>query len=168
MVAQVGSPQSMTATTETITAALSQIKQGFAVFALGKGKTPVTSRGFKDATTDPKWAEKQLLGPRAGNYGMTWPVGDVVVVVFDLDNGADGKAEPWIDRLAALKEKMGDLPPTKHTLTPSGGFHMFYRWPAGTPVPGGDTLFGFTVRWPGKHYVVGPGSVIDGKVYEER
>ena len=157
----------MSATRKTIDAALSQVEQGFAVFALGKNvKTPVTSNGFKDATTDPKWVEKQLMGPRAGNYGMTWPTdSDIVVVIFDLDNGSDGKAEPWSDRVKALKAKFGAMPPTKATRTPSGGLHLFYRWLP--PIPDGDTLFGFTVRWPGRHYVVGPGSAIDGVEYKD-
>jgi DNA repair protein RadA/Sms len=33
------------------------------------------------------------------------------------------------------------------------------------PIPPGDELFGFTVRWPGRGYVVGPGSSIGGKPY---
>ena len=48
------------------------------------------------------------------------------------------------------------------TTTPSGGRHAFYNWPTDVPVPPGDELFGFTVRWPGRGYLVGPGSSIGG------
>ena len=51
------------------------------------------------------------------------------------------------------------------TTTPSGGRHAFYRWRADMPVPAGDELFGFTVRWPGRGYLVGPGSRIGDREY---
>jgi hypothetical protein len=78
------------------------------------------------------------------------------VVVFDLDDGG-GADRPVADRLLDLVAAHGPLPPTKITTTPSGGRHAFYRWPADVPVPAGDELFGFTVRWPGRGYLVGPG-----------
>lgn len=147
--------------------ALAQLDQGFAAFALvANGKRPITAQGFKNATRNPDWIRTQLAAPAAGNYGITWPedAGDRVLAL-DLDNGSDGRERPWQDRLLELIGRIGPLPATKSTTTPSGGRHAFYRWPAAIPLPAGDELFGFTVRWPGRGYLVGPGSSIDGVAY---
>jgi hypothetical protein len=158
----------MAADPDVLTMAIAQVEQGFAAFALAaNGKRPVTAQGFKNATTNPDWIRKQLEAPSAGNYGITWPeASSDVVLALDLDNGSDGRERPWQERLRELITTIGPLPSTKATTTPSGGRHAFYRWPQGVPVPQGDELFGFTVRWPGRGYLVGPGSSIDGVVYQ--
>jgi hypothetical protein len=126
---------------------------------------PVTEHGFKNATTRPEWIRKQLEAPAAGNYGLVWPAERPDrVVVFDLDDGG-GADRPWRDRMLDLVAQHGPLPATKITTTPSGGRHAFYRWPTDAPVPAGDELFGFTVRWPGRGYLVGPGSRIGDREY---
>jgi len=157
----------VTATSEVVNQALAQVQRGFAVFALGtNSKQPITMHGFKDATADPRRVQSQLALPGAGNYGITWPTDAAdCVLALDLDNGSDGRERPWQDRLLELIGRIGPLPATKSTTTPSGGRHAFYRWPPDIPVPGGDELFGFTVRWPGRGYLVGPGSSINGMVY---
>lgn len=155
----------MTATPDVIAAAVSQVEQGFAAFALlANAKVPITEHGFKNATQKPDWVRTQLQAPPAGNYGIVWPTDAPPVVCFDLDDGG-GAERPWQDRLMDLITTHGPLPRTKHTTTPSGGRHAFYRWPADVPIPPGDELFGFTVRWPGRGYLVGPGSSIDGRLY---
>jgi hypothetical protein len=156
----------MPAPESVVTAAIAQIDQGFAVFALrADAKVPVTEHGFKNATTRQEWIRKQLEAPAAGNYGLVWPeTSPQRVVVFDLDDGG-GADRPWRDRMLDLVAVYGPLPATKITTTPSGGRHAFYRWPADAPVPAGDELFGFTVRWPGRGYLVGPGSKIGDREY---
>lgn len=156
----------MTATAEVIAQAVSQLDQGFAAFALrSNAKVPITEHGFKNATTKPDWIRTQLAAPPAGNYGIVWPMdAPAPVVVFDLDDGG-GADRRWQDRLLDLIAAHGPLPATKSTVTPSGGRHAFFRWPTDVPIPPGDELFGFTVRWPGRGYLVGPGSSIDGRLY---
>lgn len=156
----------MPAPESVVAAALEQIEQGFAVFALrADAKVPVTEHGFKNATTRPDWIRRQLEAPAAGNYGLLWPVERPErVVVFDLDDGG-GADRPWRDRVLDLVAVHGPLPATKTTNTPSDGRHAFYRWPADVPIPAGDELFGFTVRWPGRGYLVGPGSRIGDREY---
>ncbi|HLX33736.1 MAG TPA: AAA family ATPase [Candidatus Limnocylindrales bacterium] len=156
----------MPAPESVVAAAIAQIEQGFAVFALrADAKVPVTEHGFKNATTRPDWIRRQLEAPAAGNYGLVWPeTAPERVVVFDLDDGG-GADRPWRDRMLDLVAQHGPLPATKITTTPSGGRHAFYRWPADVPVPAGDELFGFTVRWPGRGYLVGPGSRIGDHEY---
>jgi hypothetical protein len=156
----------MPAPESVVAAAIAQIEQGFAVFALrADAKVPVTEHGFKNATTRPDWIRKQLEAPAAGNYGLVWPAASPErVVVFDLDDGG-GADRPWRDRMLDLVAQHGPLPASKITTTPSGGRHAFYRWPANAPIPAGDELFGFTVRWPGRGYLVGPGSRIGEHEY---
>lgn len=155
----------MSASPAVVAAAIAQMEAGFAAFALrANAKVPITEHGFKNATTKPDWIETQLQAPGAGNYGIVWPVEAPPVVCFDLDDGG-GADRPWQDRLLELIARLGPLPKTKHTNTPSGGRHAFYRWPIDVPIPAGDELFGFTVRWPGRGYLVGPGSSIDGRDY---
>ena len=156
----------MPAPESVVAAAIAQIEQGFAVFALkADAKVPVTEHGFKNATTRPDWIRRQLEAPAAGNYGLVWPATNPErVVVFDLDDGG-GAVRSWRDRMLDLVAQHGPLPATKITTTPSGGRHAFYRWPADVPVPAGDELFGFTVRWPGRGYLVGPGSRIGDREY---
>lgn len=157
----------MAANPDMVTMALAQVEQGFAAFALlANAKKPITPNGFKNATRNPDWIRTQLGAPAAGNYGIIWPedTGERVLAL-DLDNGSDGRERPWQDRLLELIGRIGPLPATKATTTPSGGRHAFYRWPADVPIPPGDELFGFTVRWPGRGYLVGPGSSINGVTY---
>lgn len=156
----------MPAPESVVAAAVEQIGQGFAVFALrADAKVPVTEHGFKNATTRPDWIRRQLEAPAAGNYGLVWPIDRPErVVVFDLDDGG-GADRPWRDRMLDLVAQHGPLPATKTTTTPSGGRHAFYRWPPDVPVPAGDELSGFTVRWPGRGYLVGPGSRIGDHEY---
>lgn len=157
----------MTATAEVIAQAITQIEQGFAAFALrANAKVPITEHGFKNATTKPDWIKTQLQAPPAGNYGIVWPMdAPSPVVVFDLDDGG-GADRSWQERLLDLIVTHGQLPHTKSTVTPSDGRHAFFRWPSDVPIPPGDDLFGFTVRWPGRGYLVGPGSTVGGRVYQ--
>jgi uncharacterized membrane protein (UPF0136 family) len=164
---------------ERIAEALRHVEMGFAVMSVwstdpdgtcrcGKahadkksmGKHPIPPKGFLDASTDPKRVETMLSAASEPNYGIVWPEG-AEDVVFEWD--VDG--EDWQTRIRALKAEYGDLPATKTTRSPSGGLHVFYKWPKGVPVPEGNHLHGFVVRWPWKGYVVGPGSRINGKMY---
>jgi hypothetical protein len=160
----------MTASEVVIADALAQVELGFEVFALGRNvKTPVTEHGWKNATGNPDWARTQLEQKAAGNYGMVWPVDSLpLVVAFDLDDGKEGPGDgpDWTQRMATLQKRLGKLPMTKQTATPSGGRHMFLYWPADVPLPPGDEALGWTMRYPGRHYVVGPSSTIDGSTYE--
>jgi len=123
------------------------------------GKHPIPRDGFNAMSRDPKVVTTMLSAGSNPNYGLVWPDGDDIVVVLDVD-GAD-----WQARIAELKAKYGPLPATKTTKTPSGGLHLFYRWPKGIPIPDTNHLHGFVIRFPMKGYVVGPLSAINGKVY---
>jgi Bifunctional DNA primase/polymerase, N-terminal len=162
---------------DRINAALNHLTQGFAAFSVwstlpngvckcvkgvdctSPGKHPIPKDGFNAASTDPARVATMLKAGSDPNYGIVWPLGDVIVVIIDVD-GVD-----WPQRLKELSVTRGKLPATKTTRTPSGGLHLFYIWPPGVPIPEGNTLHGFVTRFPMKGYVVGPGSAINGKVY---
>lgn len=147
--------------------ALQHLEQGFAIIPIATGgKKPVMSDWPRTATTDPERVKTMLSNPGTRNYGLVMPPeAEDIVVVLDLDDG-DGATEPWQERMRALMKEHGSLPNTKAHKTPSGGRHVFFRWPAKTP-PKGDTFLGFTMRVLNRrHQVVGPGSSTKQGAYE--
>jgi hypothetical protein len=126
------------------------------------GKHPIPNNGFKSATRDIDRVTTMLSAASMPNYGVVWPKNAPgVVLIWDVDG--DG----WQAKIEALKATYGPLPKTKTTRTPSGGLHLFYTWPINVPIPDGDHLHGFVVRWPWKGIAVGPGSRINGSTYTD-
>lgn len=148
--------------------AVEMIVRGWAVFPVRPNdKRPLTSRGFKDAHQDPVMARTFLAQPGQPNYGIVRPLGEANPVGgLDLDGG-DGRTT-WKEDWAELVRRLGPFPLTFTDITPSRGRHVCFRWRTDLygPRPPGDKMFGFTVRWPWAGYLVGPGSVVDGKRYE--
>jgi hypothetical protein len=97
------------------------------------------------------------------NYGIkTGPQSGVWVLDLDKRNG--GK-----DGLASLRayaaERGVELPDTLTVRSPSNGWHVYLAWDDATPIGNrAGVLPGVDVRGAGG-YVVGPGSVIDGRAY---
>lgn len=123
-------------------------------------RTPATSHGFKDATTShdavTAWARGSV------NWGMpTGAASGFVVLDVDMKNGKDG-----LETLRALEARHGKLPETAVVLTPSGGFHYWFRPPEGVAIgSSADKLgSGLDIRGDGG-YVCIPPSSIDGKAY---
>lgn len=147
--------------------AIEMIARGADVFPLAPGKkTPLTKNGFKDAHHDVEMA-KTFLGHKGKvNYGVVWPDEPNPVFLWDVDGG--NGHDTWRDDWKALNDELGRAPRTLTSITPSDGRHLIFRWRTDLygPHPDSDQLLGFTVRWPDKGYGVGPGSEVDGKVYE--
>lgn len=142
-------------------AALDYGRRGWAVFpVVPGGKRPITSNGFKDATTDLNqiaawWRET----PDANLAG---PVPSTLVVV-DVDGAANG-----FDTLRQLESTFDDLPETMTTLTGGGGMHLWFLHPGGELRQGASVLGpGLDTRTPGRGYLVLPPSVHpSGRRYE--
>ncbi len=66
--------------------------------------------------------------PHAALALVTGPESGVLVLDVDTaaGHGADGAAA-----LRDLERRLGRLPPTAEAATPTGGRHLFFRWPAG-------------------------------------
>jgi P4 family phage/plasmid primase-like protien len=139
-------------------AALSYAARGWPVFPLKtNSKLPLTSHGFKDASTWTEQIRAWWSATPEANIGIpTGKPSGLVVVDVDVKNGVNGQ-----ESLASLQ----GMTPTLTARTPSGGLHLFYALPEGSGRCHVGLLPGLDIRGDGG-YVVAPGSVIDGKPYE--
>jgi hypothetical protein len=128
-------------------AALKIAGKGKPVFPCKPDKSPYTSRGFKDATTDPGRVAALWTRYRGEKIGM--PTGSRSGV-FIVD----------VDRLEAL----GELPPEvqqelRETLTirtPSGGLHFYFNHIPGLTNRTGTLPAGIDARGEGGYVIVPP------------
>jgi Bifunctional DNA primase/polymerase, N-terminal/AAA domain len=156
-----------------ITLALRMLELGAWVFPLAPGaKEPFVKKaaggeGFKDARPEPEMARTFLSNAGQLNYGVTFPQGSDIFVL-DIDGGERDLHPKWVEEWQALYDRYGPPGLTYIVRTPSGGRHAYYRWRGDLhgSMPAGDEMLGWTVRKPWKGYVVGPGSVVRGQVYE--
>ena len=100
------------------------------------------------------------------NIGVaTGPGGDIIVIDVDTKNGKQGLAS--LERL----EREYDLPQSYRVRTPTGGYHVYLRLPAGLYISNSvswlpEGLDGIDIRGNAHQaYVLGAGSTIDGKKY---
>jgi Bifunctional DNA primase/polymerase, N-terminal len=132
------------------------------------------------STNDPEKVMGSHWRPNE-NYGIAAKLSGLVVVDLDrlkpdsLKRWPEWLGEPGIrhgwDTLAALAERAGvtGLPWTYTVRTPGGGAHLYYLAPDGPPVPNRCPGPMIDIKAAGGQdggYVVGPGSVIDGRSYE--
>lgn len=132
------------------------------------------------ATTDPgriraAWSH--------GAYNVGVATGPSGLCVIDLDTLKPGEQVPeglaadgvrsGEDMLAAVAIDAGEELPgdTLTVATPSGGLHLYYRSPAGVELRNTGGEQGRGLGWKidtraGGGYMVAPGSLIDGRVYE--
>jgi hypothetical protein len=176
-------PQTTTASIgDALAGALAAAARGWHVFPCGSRRNPKAPRdGWRWAewnTTDPVKIRQWLTGTTV--YGIA--CGPSGLVVADLDMPKQGyklpggwAAEPGItdgkDVFAALCELMGSpWPSTYAVVTPSGGWHLYFTADPGRRITvsvgdNGGIAPMVDIRGIGG-YVVGPGSVVDGRVYE--
>lgn len=118
-------------------------------------KSPLTKRGFKDATTDQAkinafWNANHgaSIGVPTGKESGFW----VLDVDVDPDKGIDG-----FSALEELEKEHGKLPLTLTVRTPRGGFHHFFTHVEGITNKPGGLPEGMDVRGQGG-YVLSPPS----------
>lgn len=138
--------------------ALDAAGKGWRVFPLKPdGKVPITSNGYKDATTDVQTIREWWNKTPNANIGIaTGEVSGFSVVDVDIKDGRAGEESA---------QKLG-LPfhDTLTVRTASGGWHYYFAHTEGFRNRAG-LLPGIDTRGDGG-YVVGPGSVIDGEMYD--
>jgi len=119
----------------------------------------VLEHGCLDATTDPRRINMLWGKFRTANIGMaTGEASDLIVVDVDPKHGG-------IASLEELERKHGKLPTTLTVRTPSGGFHLYFRYVEGITNSPGGLPEGIDVRGEGG-YVLVPPSV--GYSWEDR
>ena len=142
-------------------AALTYAGIGWAVFPLKPGaKTPITSHGCKDATTDTQIITRWWQQNPDANLGLATGFDSVVVLDVDVKGNKNGKRS-----LAKLMKEHDDLP-TLVVQTPTGGLHLYF-WPQPDHIYKNSVDFrdGLDFRCDGG-YVVAPPSQIGGVYYE--
>ncbi len=135
---------------------------GLAVFALPPGAKQAEPGWQHQATRDPA----TVAGwPVDANIGVACRASNVVGLDLDRKDDVDG-----VDTLRALcAHARAPWPNTYTVATAHHGLHMYFRAPAGVIVPSSIGRWpGVDVRAPGERlggYLVGPGSVVDGRRY---
>src|SRR4051794_37164510 len=151
-------------------AALAYAARGWPVFPChARTKQPLTTRGFKDASTDPEkirqwWTRwpKAMIGVPTGS-----PIG---AFVLDIDAGTDADTGEVfeLDQLRSdLEKSLGvALPETCVAVTPRGGRHLYFLLGDGHTIRNRTGLLPrIDVRGEGGYVILAPSLRADGKAY---
>lgn len=134
--------------------ALDLAARGYRVFPLQPGaKQPAIKDWPNLATSDPEQINR-VWGARDFNIGVACGSG-LLGLDVDMKNGKDG--------LASLKA-LGVDPEGLVVKTPTGGLHVYYAGPD-VSNSAGKLGLGLDIRSAGG-FLVGPGSIINGRLYE--
>ena len=131
-------------------AAVALAAHGFPVFPCrSKSKEPATPHGYKAATRDAEQIRTWWAVCRDYNIGSACDYSGVVVLDVDSRNGGEAT-------MRALLAQLGPLPATVTASTGGGGWHLYFRAPAGFDLRGklGD---GVDIKHHG--YVIAPPSI---------
>jgi hypothetical protein len=129
--------------TAILEAAIEYARAGIPILPIrprSKGPHPLLgpTGGFRHATTDVeqlrRWFEAHPDIPAIG--GVPGAIGCAVIDI-DIKEDFDG-----FEVLRAHEERLGKLPETRTTLTPSGGEHRWYRLPDGAEIQNQNPAFG--------------------------
>lgn len=126
------------------------------------GKHPMTPHGVKDASNEITvianwWNETQGLP----NVGIaTGAVSKIVVVDIDVKSGG-------METLAVWKQEHGEMPKTPTVKTPTGGLHVYFKYPDGKEVGSKTGIApGIDIRGNGGQVVAPPSVHANGGKYE--
>ncbi|OJT99163.1 MAG: hypothetical protein BGN83_18285 [Rhizobium sp. 63-7] len=146
---------------DRLSSALALAEQGFRIFPLSpRSKKPPRDFAWKEeATTDPDRIREWWKADANYNVGVATG-GGTIVVDADTKEGAPGLASLGMLELAC------GMPKSFRVQTPSGGMHVYLRVDQThrNRVHSIPDYPGIDIR-SDNGYVVGPGSVVDGKPY---
>lgn len=137
--------------------AISLATMGFRIFPLGiNSKKPILEDFPNVATTDKETITKWWVRP----YNVGISTENLIVIDVDNKKGKNGS-----ETLLKLELDGKEFPKTFTQTTVNGGEHLIYK--CKNPVKQGVDVLGngLDIRSKGG-YIVGPGSVIDGKTYK--
>src|SRR5215472_9095936 len=147
--------------------AVEYARKGLPIFPCSPlDKKPLTSHGFKDATTDEaqirawwgKWPNAMIATPTGPASG-----------VWDLDPDVDPVKQ--LDGIAALNQLVaqhGPLPQTLTSITPRGGKHLFFAWDPNVDIRNSESKVGpgIDVRGNGGYVILPPSRNATGGTYQ--
>ena len=137
-------------------AALRYSAMGWPVFPC-KEKVPITTNGFKDATTNDALIHT-WWGNEDHNVAIRTGVESGLVVV-DIDAKHNG--------LISYDMFKDDLPPTYTVRTGGGGLHLYFQYPLGEDIRNKTSLFeGVDIRAEGGYVIAPPSMHESGAPYE--
>ena len=151
-----------------LAAALEYAARGWQVFPapLGEKKSHIKGANGNGqrwgATTDPALIRAYWAQFPGANIGIACgPASSLLVVECDTPEGHDVDG---IGNMAALIEQHGPLPDTIEALSPSGSWHILFKWPEGESITNsaGQIAPGIDVRAEGG-MVIGVPSIKPGK-----
>ncbi len=155
-------------TDSTLQAALAFAETGWAVLPVAaNGKRPLSGHGVHDASVEEPQIRRWWLRWPDANVGIaTGAPSGLVVVDVDLERGG-------AESLQILTCAGRELPPSLRAETGGGGFHLFYRQPAGVAVPNtagrlpnvSEPLPGIDLRGDGGYVVAPPSVHASGRTY---
>lgn len=140
--------------------ALALISEGFYIFPLA-ANSKVPPKGMKwteQSSKSQKDAEKWWA--KNPNYNIGIDAGASGLNILDVDTKEGKKGMEWYE----ARDAMYDFPKTFSVKTTSGGFHHYFKTSVPFQNTTGRLYNGIDTRSRGG-YVVGPGSVVDGKEY---
>jgi Bifunctional DNA primase/polymerase, N-terminal/AAA domain len=143
--------------------ALAYASFGWRVVPIRSGtKEPDMKEWPRLATTDPRVIGDWWMNGHAGaGIGICTGVASGIFVLDVDDNGVDKFGR---DTLAALEAEHGRLPATPTVLTPSGGLHIYFKWPGFNPKQTlGDWL---DIRGEARQVLAPPSVHPNGGIYE--
>jgi hypothetical protein len=144
-----------------LNSALAYAERGLHVFPCKeKGKRPLTSNGFKAATTNREQIELWWAARPDANIAIaTGTISGIVVLDIDGKNNGD-------ESMKALEAIHGGLPNTPEVLT-GGGRHVWFAHPGYTVHTNAGTLGeGLDLRGDGGYVIVPPSIHENGRTYE--
>lgn len=137
------------------------------------GKHPRTRNGVKDASQDEAQIREWWRRWPGSWVGVATGAASGSVWVLDVDVGTpSGGGLSGPQAMAVLEDRHGSLPGTWLSWTGSGGWHLWWRMPAGRALPGNRVALhvegqacGLDVRSSGGYVVAAPSGHYSGGVY---
>lgn len=126
------------------------------------GKEPLTTHGFKDASSDLGTIEEWWKQHPTANIGIATGVINKISVV-DVDNKPE-KRKDGIAEWQKLQVEHGIAPDTFTVRTPSGGLHLYFKHRDGFKNSTDKLANGIDTRGDGG-YIIAPGSSSNGIYY---
>jgi hypothetical protein len=149
----------MSGTLSQLDWALSYARKGRPVFPCKLDKSPYTTHGYKDASTDEKRIRKFWTRYPAASIGM--PTGTTSGwLVLDIDPRNNG-----YQSLAVLVEEYGPLPATLHSKTGGGGDHYFFQV-RGVEFTTTELAPGLDIKAEGGYVILPPSGHPSGGTYQ--